>query len=550
MRSKQFVSVVLAIALSVASPLSNAIGLGESSSLAQINQPLQVDISIISANYEDHYFHAELADRSFHDKLGIVNPSRLPKLYFRTFQTNSGPKLRVTSLQSVKEPIINFLLKIKYQDNTVLKEITIFLDPPQYTTVLNNSQSDDLAHKKHITKNTKITITSANQTTNINSITEDLFITVGNGQSLWRIARKWQVSGMRITDKMEVIYRTNLDAFVANNKNRLKLGARIQVYSQDIAKNTTNIPAIDSSKTYKMPSDFSNKVLTARSHMSILTSNPPKAIIKNEFEPTKKQNVLKTQLREINSNIEYLSAVNKYLKEQIKKHYQTTKNDLASVQDIPTKIVSNNVVSDLNGFATIKTSSIENLVQLSSSSMVYYDTDKKLSGGNWLVIIGMFLSLLLAYAFWIFSRNNKLKYFSKMLDLKFSKLSLSDNETDQAGDTIKKIAIPTAHSSSAQIKYLNSTAEFYIRCERFDLAKELVNESLIQFYNDPIVIKAINAIRIRLFRQLDAHLLFNISSKSEVAIRPAPEMIIDIVDEYELENYSSNDDVIPQDNKY
>ena len=77
----------------------------------------------------------------------------------------------------------------------------------------------------------------------------------------------------------------------------------------------------------------------------------------------------------------------------------------------------------------------------------------------------------------------------------------------------------------------------------------MVNESLIQFSSEPKVIKAISKIRVRIFKQLDAHLHSNISSKAEGAIRPDPDMIVDIIHDFGLEEDSDIDLDIPWDKK-
>lgn len=525
MASKKVVSIAVALALAATSPLTGAIGLGELSSKAVLNKPLQIDIPIIAANYEDHYFKVELADRSQHDKVGIVYPSQLPRLYFETFQSETGPQLRVSSVQAVKEPIVNFLLKVQYEDSLVLKEITLFLDPIEYAI-------RPLA-KEIIPTTVAKTDSNKPQPYRINSSNEDLTVTVASGQSLWRIARRWQVNGASITDKMEAIFTHNPTAFVSGNRDRLKLGAQLKLSNAHLV-NIAAVPKTSRIDLSTTPESMDSTILAASSNTTQTSAN----VLKTEVAgigaaraSLLEKIVLEKQLREINAKIQSQLVVNRQLREALAKSEQGKLSFTAIPQSINTESAT---AEGRLAEAIEPEASIRNAPNL-SSSLVNNFSQGDISRNNWLLIIGVTLAILLAHILWIFTRNKKIKNFSQALDKKFNKLSSKDNKQKQTGHSIKKIKIPVAQSTTAQIKYLNSAADFYIRCERFDLAKELINESLIQFSSEPKIIKAISKIRVSIFKQLDAHLHSNISSKAEDAIRPDPDMILDIIDEYELE---------------
>ena len=82
---------------------------------------------------------------------------------------------------------------------------------------------------------------------------------------------------------------------------------------------------------------------------------------------------------------------------------------------------------------------------------------------------------------------------------------------------------------------MNSAADFYIRCHRHDLAKELVNEGLLQFKGNAQIIDTLNQIRNRIFNHLDndihAHIVEKLDARGEKQnARDVTENMIDIDD--------------------
>ncbi len=555
MASKKLASIAIAFALATTSPFTSAIGLGELSSEAIINQPLQIDIPIIAGNYEDHNFKVKLASRSLHDQLGIRYPDQLPKLYFETFKSNDRPQLRVTSLRPVKEPIVNFLLEVQYEDSRVLKEITLFLDPKEYTASTKIAIHPSLKKLSPTTINQPLSKITKLQKTPTQLSIQDSVVTVSNGQSLWRIARSWQINGVNITDKMEAIFISNPGAFVAGDRNRLRLGTQLVLssqalqsiipnnhnsISQDLAKTNTfsktstqnDAQSVTSQKTSSEVTNVSQKHTKAQQ-----TSVVSLGLIEIQ-ETLQKQIALEKQLREINDKIQSQLLANGQLREALKNQNGAIINTTDKVAET---IIPNAVISE-----TFKVPPATIPVE---RSIIEGFSQAELSRNNWLLIIGISLSILIAHMLWIFTRNKKTQYFSKMLDQKFRKISAKHNKEEEIGHSVKKIKIPVGQTTNAQIKYLNSAADFYIRCQRFDLAKELINESLIKFCNEPRIIKAIGLIRVKIFKQLDAHLHSNISSKTEYAIRPDPDMIVDIIDDFSLEQDEELSLDIPWDKK-
>lgn len=539
MASKKLVSLAVAVALTASSPITKAIGLGDLESPAVLNQPLQIKIPIIESNYEEHGFEAKLADRAMHDRLGIAYPSHLPKLYFNATASPEGPALSVTSIRPIKEPIVNFLVQVNYGESKIVKEITLFLDPIEFALPVLNQRSPSLiSAERKITDRSNSSVNTVAAKSRVEQSVEqsinNQIVTVQSGQSLWRIARSWEAGDVSINHKMNAIFLANPDAFVNNDRNRLKLGSQLVLSTDAFIRQAVSTTQVESQRMLKQAnmqatmskdvSSIEDSILEPKSAPFVATTTEKNSVLQGEVQ---KQLALEKQLKEVNERIKAQLVINSQLRDSLAKATSQTSINTTGELSLP-KVDKQAVSRSANAKST-------DTLQPVDEAFVGNFSSSEMTRNNWLLVIGVSLAILFAHILWIVSRNRKTKYFSKMLDLKFKKFSSQSDKDDQMGHSVKKIKIPVGRSSNTQIKYLNSAAEFYIRCERFDLAKELVNESLIQFCNDPKIIKAIGKIRIRIFKELDAHLHTNISSKSGDAIRPDPEMIIDIIDEFEMD---------------
>ena len=111
---------------------ASALGLGEIQLDSALNQPLEAEIDLVRVGQtpiED--IQARLAPRKAFERVGLERPFVLTRLQFETAATQGGqPVIRVTTDRPIREPLLSFLVEVKWPQGRMLREYTVFLDPP------------------------------------------------------------------------------------------------------------------------------------------------------------------------------------------------------------------------------------------------------------------------------------------------------------------------------------------------------------------------------------------------------------------------------------
>jgi pilus assembly protein FimV len=126
--------VFLTAAILICMPLAaNALGLGSLKLNSSLNEPLNADIELLSATSADvSSLSISLASPDAFLRAGIDRPALLSELKFAIQQREEDGTyyINVTSRSPVREPFLNFLLEMNWQNGRMLREYTMLLDPP------------------------------------------------------------------------------------------------------------------------------------------------------------------------------------------------------------------------------------------------------------------------------------------------------------------------------------------------------------------------------------------------------------------------------------
>ncbi|MGV6858408.1 MAG: FimV/HubP family polar landmark protein [bacterium] len=127
--------IALGLALSsVLASNSHAVGLGEIVTNSSLNQPLNASIELVDTSPGDiDDLEVTLAPSAVFDQVGIARSSALDKLEFIPTMENGVPTIKVTSLQPIQEPFLNFVLEVTWANGKLLREYTVLLDPPVFS---------------------------------------------------------------------------------------------------------------------------------------------------------------------------------------------------------------------------------------------------------------------------------------------------------------------------------------------------------------------------------------------------------------------------------
>lgn len=217
--------------------LANALGLGEIKLNSALSEPLDAEIELVQVR--ELTSNEILPSLAAHEDFAAANVERyhfLTDLKFEVITNAQGKSvIKVRSRKPVKEPFLNFLVEVNWPAGRLLREYTLFLDPPTYSAQPAAPVSAPTATSSTSSGSTQPVTTSyqpatAPQTTY--SSGGDYAqgsagdYTIGSNDSLWSIARSMKPSDrVSIQQTMLAIQRKNPDAFIDGNINLLKKGA-------------------------------------------------------------------------------------------------------------------------------------------------------------------------------------------------------------------------------------------------------------------------------------------------------------------------------------
>ncbi|HKV95927.1 MAG TPA: FimV/HubP family polar landmark protein [Gammaproteobacteria bacterium] len=125
---------VLALMLTAVPLAANALGLGEIKLNSVLNQPLSADISVVSAAPDEiSSLQVKLANAEQFKQAGIPMADVLSKLQFKVVPgANGTATIHVSTTQPFREPFMDVLLDVTWDNGELIREYTVFLNPPSF----------------------------------------------------------------------------------------------------------------------------------------------------------------------------------------------------------------------------------------------------------------------------------------------------------------------------------------------------------------------------------------------------------------------------------
>ena len=118
------------------SPVLFALGLGGATVDSYLDQPLDVRVELISQSSEElQTITAGLASADDFELLGLSRSAITVPLEFELVTDTVKPHIRITSNLNVSEPVVQVLVEVVWASGRMLREYTLFLDPPTVSSV-------------------------------------------------------------------------------------------------------------------------------------------------------------------------------------------------------------------------------------------------------------------------------------------------------------------------------------------------------------------------------------------------------------------------------
>ncbi len=266
--------------LSLFSPAVLALGLGGAVVESYLGQPLDVRVELISQNEDElQSITAGLASADDFELLGLSLTAITVPLQFEVVTDADKPYVHITSQLKVSEPVVQVLVEVVWASGRMLREYTLFLDPPTIdspapqvtlkpapvkTSPAETNSAPVAPIQKNIAPRAEQAETAAPVAAKPDAAVEppadkaaseskpgkiaeqkqeqaqqlsaeqdsgdEVYGPVARGETLWGIARDYSKgSGYSINQAMLALQRKNPDAFIKGNINSLKRGAILRL---------------------------------------------------------------------------------------------------------------------------------------------------------------------------------------------------------------------------------------------------------------------------------------------------------------------------------
>src|SRR5271170_3164683 len=125
--------LVLMMALSMPGA-AHALGLGDIHVDSALNERLAAEIDIVGATaLELADLRATVANRETFLRYGADRPAFLSSTTFKVTQDSQGrPVLAVRSSEAFTEPLVNFVVDLRWHNGELVRQYTLLLDPPGF----------------------------------------------------------------------------------------------------------------------------------------------------------------------------------------------------------------------------------------------------------------------------------------------------------------------------------------------------------------------------------------------------------------------------------
>ena len=231
---KRVTSLAIAVAMALGTQQALALGLGQIQVKSALGQPLLAEIPVrFDSAAEAKSLHLAIASPAAYQRAGIsTNQMGIP-LQFALIKTrDGGHAIRVTTADPVRDPYIDFLLDAGWSSGSLIREYTILLDPPGYSSASSGSVPAHAPAAAPAAVAPTPTVAPATPSAVPSSATvggNAATYTVKGGDTAYAIATRNLPSGVSVDQMLRALQQENPQAFIHGNINELRSGAILRI---------------------------------------------------------------------------------------------------------------------------------------------------------------------------------------------------------------------------------------------------------------------------------------------------------------------------------
>jgi pilus assembly protein FimV len=228
--------LTLGAALTLFAQSALALGLGNLIVESYLNQPLQARIELV-VRADDDLSTATVGMASADDYalIGANRGAISVPLRFDLEEDESGASILVTSEESVRDPVIRLIVEVNWSNGRLLREYTLFLDPPTHSApapspVVDERGKTPVSPPPETAEWVSSDRSGQPESSATPTVGSNEYGPVRSGDTLWRIATDWsQGTDLDMNSVMLAIQRNNPQAFINGNVNLLKQGTILRM---------------------------------------------------------------------------------------------------------------------------------------------------------------------------------------------------------------------------------------------------------------------------------------------------------------------------------
>jgi pilus assembly protein FimV len=204
----------------VLSPTAAALGLGDLTLSSTLNEPLRASIVLDDLDGLDLIdLNIRLGGVEDYEQAGLQRDALLNDLSFEVLGESGRGVVVITSSRNINEPFLNLILIASWPSGRLVREYTILLDLPGTATANTAATLPSPAISAVVPAPGAVNATPASGT-----------YTVQTGDTLYQIAEKTRPGNdVSVRQMMIALQRSNEDAFVNNNINRIITGRVLRI---------------------------------------------------------------------------------------------------------------------------------------------------------------------------------------------------------------------------------------------------------------------------------------------------------------------------------
>ncbi|MBU1365988.1 MAG: pilus assembly protein [Gammaproteobacteria bacterium] len=251
---KRAVALAVASCLSISPWIAEAAGLGKLTVLSGIGQPLRAELDIGATREELGGMSARLAPQDVFKQAGVDFASVLLDLRFAVEKRPGGQSIvKVSSVKPINEPFLDFLVELNWPAGRLVREYTFLLDPPEMRAAQSSRSVADARIVETVRgggsagESRPAPLRTAPRNAPESKVASEPgrrmespgVHVVKSGETLRQIASENKYDGVSLEQMLIGLFQSNPDAFVAENVNRLKAGAILNVPEQSAVESVS-----------------------------------------------------------------------------------------------------------------------------------------------------------------------------------------------------------------------------------------------------------------------------------------------------------------------